>query len=87
MGVADLYDFLVCRCAGATLTHSLKAVGALTRLLSQFRHPHLCHPHLTPPESQRALPSTRRHAVRGARWGLEYLDLLRDAWASELTSP
>ena len=28
-----------------------------------------------------------RDAVRGARWGLEYLDLLRDIWASELTSP
>ena len=26
-----------------------------------------------------------RHAARGARWGLEYLDLLRDIWASELT--
>ena len=25
-------------------------------------------------------------AVRGARWGLEYLDCLRDIWASELTS-
>ena len=24
--------------------------------------------------------------VRGASWGLEYLDLLRDIWASELTS-
>ena len=27
-----------------------------------------------------------RDAVRGARRGLEYLDLLRDIWASELTS-
>ena len=27
-----------------------------------------------------------RDAVRGARWVLEYLDLLRDIWASELTS-
>ena len=27
-----------------------------------------------------------RDAVRAARWGLEYLDLLRDIWASELTS-
>ena len=27
-----------------------------------------------------------REAARGARWGLEYLDLLRDIWASELTS-
>ena len=26
-----------------------------------------------------------RDAVRGARWGLEYVDLLRDIWAS-LTS-
>ena len=26
-----------------------------------------------------------RDAVRGARWGLEYLDLLRDMLASELT--
>ena len=25
-------------------------------------------------------------AVRGARWVLEYLELLRDIWASELTS-
>ena len=24
--------------------------------------------------------------MRGARWGLDYLDLLRDIWASELTS-
>ena len=29
---------------------------------------------------------TWRDAVRGARWGLEYLDLFRDIWASELTS-
>ena len=28
----------------------------------------------------------QRDAVHGARWGLEYLDLLRDIWASELTS-
>ena len=27
-----------------------------------------------------------RDAARGARWGLEYLDLLRDVRASELTS-
>ena len=27
-----------------------------------------------------------RDAVRGARWGLEYPELLRDTWASELTS-
>ena len=27
-----------------------------------------------------------RDAVRRARWGLEHLDLLRDFWASELTS-
>ena len=27
-----------------------------------------------------------RDAVRGARWGLEYPELLRDIWASELTS-
>ena len=26
-----------------------------------------------------------RDEVRGARWGLEYTDLLRDIWASELT--
>ena len=28
-----------------------------------------------------------RDALRGARWGLACLDLLRDLWASELTSP
>ena len=27
-----------------------------------------------------------RDAVRGARWRLEYPDLLRDIWASELSS-
>ena len=27
-----------------------------------------------------------RDAVRGAMWWLEYLDLLRDIWTSELTS-
>ena len=26
-----------------------------------------------------------RDAVRGARWGLEYIDFIRDIWASELT--
>ena len=27
-----------------------------------------------------------RDALRGARWGLEYPELLRDIWASEFTS-
>ena len=30
--------------------------------------------------------SSWRDAVRGARWGLEYLGLLRNIWASEITS-
>ena len=34
-----------------------------------------------------ATPPSWRDAVHGARWGLEYLDILRDLWASELTSP
>ena len=29
---------------------------------------------------------TWRHAARGATWGLEYLDIIRDVWASELSS-
>ena len=36
-------------------------------------------------ETERQRDRDWRDAVRGARWGLEYLDLLRDIWASELT--
>ena len=55
-------------------------------LSSNSRQQHLSQQYPPPLLKVILAGSKQRDAVRGARWGLEYLDLLRCIWTSELTS-